>query len=232
MSRWLLLPVALGLALWLLVSLRRLVSEMRGSRLARAAILSEAQALLTEPRLRLEPSGFPRLAGRFEGHAVDLQVVPDTLTFRKLPALWLLATLTEPQPVAGETRIMIRPTGLEPFSTFADLPAEASLPPGFPETCVLRSTGPGHLPPSAVLAALGRLFDQPATKEVALAPAGLRLVRLAEEAPRAAYLLFRESGLGTSPIPAAMVGEMLASLVALSKELASESPVGEVGAHG
>lgn len=232
MSRWILLPVALGLAVWLVASLRRLVFETRRSRRARASVLSEAQALLSESRERLEPSGFPRVAGRFQGHAVDLQVVPDALTFRKLPALWLLATLTEPQPLTGETRVMIRPTGIEPFSTFSNLPVEASLPPGFPDTCVLRTEGPAHLPPSASLRALGSLFEHPATKEAVLAPTGLRLVRLVEEAPRAAYLLFRDSDLGATPIPAPMVRELLDSLIDLSKELAGSDPVGESRANG
>ena len=221
MVRWLLLLVACGLALSLIVTARRLWVEAARGRAARAAYLDTLPLLLEEPRLRVEPSGFPRLAGRFAGHAVDIQAVPDALTFRKLPALWLLVTLTEPQPLAGETRIMVRPSGLEPFSTFANLPAETSAPPGFPAHCVVRTTAPGDLPPARVMTELARLFADPALKEVVLAPAGLRLVRLAEEAPRGAYLLFREADLGRNPVTAAMVQQMLATLLDLARELRS-----------
>jgi hypothetical protein len=226
MHRWLLLPVAVALALWLVVTARRLWIEARRSGAARAGFFDALRELLIEPRLRVEPSGFPRLAGRFEGHAVDLQAVPDALTFRKLPALWLLATLTEPQPLAGETRIMLRPTGLEPFSTFATLPEETAPPPGLPANAVLRTTARAHLPPPAILAAVAPLFDDPAVKEVVLGPTGLRIVKLAEEASRGAYVLFRESDLGRTPAHPAMVRPLLEALVALAGNLAAPVPVG------
>ena len=222
MARWLLLLAALGLALSFIAAARRLWVEAARGRAARADYLRELPALLTDPRLRLEPSGFPRLAGRFAGHAIDVQAVPDALTFRKLPVLWLLVTLTEPQPLAGETRIMVRPSGLEPFSTFATLPAETASPPGFPAHCVVRTTAAGRLPPAHVMAALAPLFADPALKEVVLSPDGLRLVRLAEEAQRGPYLLFREAELGRSPVPAAMVRPMLATLLDLARELRSD----------
>lgn len=214
----LLVVFALGLAV--LVAAGRLWRAARQDRAARAGLLAEVEPLLAEPRRRVEPSGYPRLGGSFAGRAVDLRAVPDALAIRKLPALWLLATLTEPQPLAGETRIMQRPSGLEPFSTFADLPAEVTPPPGVPAGCVVRTTSPAHLPPAAILAAGGRLFDDPAVKELVLSPKGLRLVRLAGEASRPGYLLFRDADLGRTPVPAAMARRMLGALIALSGELA------------
>lgn len=220
MVRWLLLIVALALALSFIATARRLWRETACGRADRAAYLNLLLPLLAEPRMRLEPSGFPRLAGRYAGHAIDIQAVPDALAFRKLPALWLLVTLTEPQPLAGETRIMVRPSGLEPFSAFARLPAQAVAPPSFPVHCVVRTTAPDHLPPTRIMAVLAELFEDPALKEIVLSPAGLRLVRLAEEAPKATYLLFREADLGRASVPTATVVPMLETLVALARELA------------
>ena len=220
MARWLLLLVSIGLALSFIATARRLWGETARRRVDRAACLNPLLPLLADPRMRLEPSGLPRLAGRLAGHTVDVQVVSDALAFRKLPALWLLVTLTEPQPLAGETRIMMRPSGLEPFSIFDKLPAETAPPPGFPPHCVVRTTARDHLPPAHIMAALARLLEDPALKEIVLSPAGLRLVRLVEEAPKGAYLLFRESDLGRSPVSAAMVQPMLDTLHELAQELA------------
>jgi hypothetical protein len=220
MARWLLLPVAIALAFSFIATIRRMWREAAQGRADRAAYLSPLLPLLADPRMRLEPSGFPRLAGRYVGHTVDFQAVPDALIFRKLPALWLLVTLTEPQPLAGETRIMVRPSGLEPFSTFAQLPTETTPPLGFPPHCVVRTTAPAHLPPIHVIATLVPLLEDPALKEIVLSPTGLRLVRLAEEAPKAAYLLFRESDLGRTPVSAAAVLPMLETLIELARELA------------
>lgn len=224
MDRWPLLLLAAGVAAWGLVAAVRLARAARQSRAARAGCLDPLLPLLEAARLRLDPAGFPRLAGRFEGHAVEVRAVPDALGFRKLPALWLLVTLTEPQPLAGETRILLRPTGLEPFSTFAALPEEAPPPPGFPETAVLRTTARMHLPPAGVLAGLARLFADPALKEIVLGPAGLRLVRLGEEAPRGAYLLYREGELGRVPVVPDVVRPMLAALLLLARDLADACP--------
>ena len=220
MDRWLLLSLLclLGLALCLLA--RRLRIEGARRREARAAYLDPLRPLLGALRARLEPSGFPRLAGRYQGRAVEFQAVPDALTFRKLPALWLMATLTEPQPLRGETRLMLRPSGLESFSAFGALPWEADPPPGFPEHARLRATAPGDLPPPGFLLGLAPLFRNPALKEVVLSPRGLRLVLLAEEAPRGAYLLFREAELARRPAPAATARAMLEALLAMSKDLA------------
>jgi hypothetical protein len=220
MARWLLLLVAIGLALSFIATAHRLWRETVRGRADRAAFLSLLRPLLAEPRTRLEPSGFPRLAGRYAGHAVDVQAVPDALSLRKLPALWLLVSLTEPQPLLGETRIMVRPSGLEPFSTFAQLPAETAPPPGFPPQCVVRTTAPGHLPPARVMAVLALLLKDPALKEIVLSPAGLRLVRLAEEAPRGSYLLFREADLGRTALSAATIQPLLDALIELARELA------------
>ena len=231
MARWLLLLVAFGLALSFIVTARRLWCETARRRADRAAYLSRLRPLLAEPRTRLEPSGFPRLAGRYSGHAVDVQAVADTLAFRKLPALWLLVSLTEPQPLAGETRIMVRPCGLEPFSTFGQLPAETAPPPGFPLHCAVRTTAPGHLPPARIMASLAPLLEDPALKEIVLSPTGLRLVRLAEEAPKGAYLLFREADLGRSPVSAAVVQRMLDTLHNLAQELAGATACQVAASH-
>ena len=49
---------------------------------------------------RIEPTGFPRLTAHLGKDAFDLQALPDSLTFRKLPALWVMVTLPAPLPVA------------------------------------------------------------------------------------------------------------------------------------
>ncbi|TPE51716.1 hypothetical protein [Amaricoccus solimangrovi] len=215
-----LLLITLGLALALGLSARRLWRAARLRRAARAGYLGAVDALLRDRRARLDPSGFPRLAGRFEGRAVELRAIPDALTFRKLPALWLLATLTEPQPLRGETRLMLRPTGQEPFSTFGALPAEISPPPGFPEHLAMRSTAPEDLPPAGFLLGLAGLFEDPALKEIVLSPRGLRLVHLAEEASRGAYLLFRDAELGRAPARAPRARALLETLLTMSENLA------------
>lgn len=194
MERPLLLVALLALAAVLVAQGYRLRREGRARRARRAAVLDAVLPLLRSPRGRIEPDGFARLAGTYGGALVDLRVVADTLTTRKLPALWCLATLTEAQPLPATWHLMLRPRGTETFSAFDSLPRTLPVPPGLPHDAGLRTNG-GE-PPPAVLAAMEAAvasLGEARLKEVVLSPRGLRLTWLAEEAHRGRYLLFRDA---------------------------------------
>ena len=186
---------------------------------ARAGYFSAVAALFDAPASRIEPSGFARMAGRWQGLAFDLQAVPDTLTYRKLPTLWVMVTLTEPQPVAGEMHIMARPGQTDIFSRFGEMPVSIIPPPGFPEHCAIRCDNAANLPPISVVAAQAALFSNPAVKELVISPKGLRLVVLGEEAERGRYLIFRDAEMGRAPFPAARLLPHLETLAALRQDL-------------
>lgn len=215
MTRLILLLLALGLGFWALRTFRTLLVAAPARKANRAGYFSQSAALLIDKREQRQPTGFTRIAGRYQGLTFDLQAVPDTLTFRKLPALWVMVTLTDPQPLAGETHIMARASGLETFSTYAQMPLEVALPASFPPDCTLRCTDAEALPPPEVMAKLARIFADPKIKEAVLSPKGLRFVVLAEEADRTPYLIFRDAELGRTPLPAPRLQALLDSLVDL-----------------
>ena len=64
---------------------------------------------------------------------------PTSLTYRKLPVLWLLVTIPEPMPIAGTLDIMVRPTGGDLFSRFGTLPVAIETPQGFPPDTAIRT---------------------------------------------------------------------------------------------
>lgn len=186
----------------------------------RAAVLDAALPLLDGAARRVAPDGFGRVSGGSGGARADLRVVADTLSLRKLPALWVVATLPAPQPLPATWHLMLRPRGTEAFSAFDRLPNHLPLPPGLPADAGLRSDG-GPPPPAvreALALAVARLGEA-RLKEVVLSPHGLRLTWLAEEADRGRYLLFREAELG-APAPAADLAALLATLLALRDALA------------
>lgn len=199
-------------------SLRR-AAAIRGQ--TRAACLDDCKPLLEAPIHRLSPSGFPRLSGRYQGLTVDIQTVSDALSFRKLPALWLLVSVVEPQPIRATLDIMARPSGLEPFSHFNQLPQEISPPPGFPADCAIRTDDASAMPPLDTLEPHLQTLTDPRAKELLIAPKGLRLVWLAEEADRTRFLIFREAELAQTPVDANRVATLLDRLVALHHDLAA-----------
>ena len=204
--------VALALSLW------RTLRASAARTAARAGYLTLCHPLLSNLRHRLSPTGFPRLNGHYHGHLFDLQVIPDALSVRKLPCLWLMVTLPEPQPAPATVDIVQRATGLETFTHFPRLPHAHPLGPAFPETATLRSDT-AAAPPDFPLRIHAGFFADPRAKELLISPKGIRLVWLAEQADRGAYLIFRNAEMGANPLNPAHLQPLLERAVALSRSL-------------
>ncbi|MDP4032830.1 MAG: hypothetical protein Q8P60_08275 [Pseudorhodobacter sp.] len=220
-----------ALALGLAVALLGFIWQMRRAVLARAGLrgryFDACKPLFDAGGKVIALSGFPRISGRYGGRSFDLQALPDTLTFRKLPALWLRVTLPGALPLRATFDLMQRPTGGEPFSNFHHLPDQITPPPGFPPDCVIRSDDPTGLLPDALLRRNLGLFAAPQAKELVISPKGLRLVWLAEEADRTRYLLFRDAEMGRTPLPAATLRPLLEALLALQADILTEAEARE-----
>lgn len=187
----------------------------------RAALLSHCEGLFGNRLLRLSPLGFPRMAGDAAGLRWDVQLVPDALGLRKLPALWLMVSLPEPMPVAASLHLMLRPTGGEGFTRFRDLAMQVALPAGFPEDAALRTDDVARMPPAAVLVPVLALGHD-RLKEVIVSPKGLRVTLLADEADRKNYLILRQTDLGQTAIDAALMRDVMDRLLALREAVLQE----------
>lgn len=215
MTIWTILAgLALLLGCGLAFAQIRAATELRGR--ARLAYFDACAAMFDDVRTGRADHGFPRLNGRHAGQLFDLQVVPDTLTFRKLPSLWLMVTVPAPHPLSATTDFMMRPTGSEVFSRFGSLPVQLVTPPGFPADLVVRTDDPGEVPQGALLDAVRNAFFSPRVKEVLIGPRGMRIVWLAEEADRSRYLIFRDAELGMAPLPPEVLRPLLSHCLAIS----------------
>lgn len=214
-----LFPLAAALAalgLWLGF---RLIGESRARTRARAAYLDAVKALFDGGETRIEPTGFPRMTGRRGGLSFDIQAIPDTLTFRKLPALWVMVTLPEPLPLAATLDLMARPSGNEPFTRFTTLPQTLPTLPGLPKEVAIRTDDALRALPEALITRHADLFDDPRVKELVISPKGLRIVILAEEADRGRYLIFREAEMGRAPLSPQRIAPLLGRLGALRDDI-------------
>jgi hypothetical protein len=216
-----LLLIALGIALVVLAWRVRAASAQRKGR--RAGFLDDCEGLFRSSLKAVVKTGFPRISGEYRGHTFDVQVTPDMLAFRKLPTLWLLVTLPEAMPVRGTFDLMMRPTGVEPFSKHAGLPDEIAAPGGFPEGCVIRSDSWKDLPDEATLRQhLGMLAANEQFKELVVSAKGLRVVWLAEEADRGQYLLFRDAEMGQTRLDPAVLRRLMDGLLDIRDDLVDD----------
>jgi hypothetical protein len=204
------------LTLWLA---HQVLQAASARKLARAGYFADLTPLFDRVVTRVEPTGFPRMTGHLGPHAFDCQAVQDSLTFRKLPALWVMLTLPETQPVKAALHIMARPAGNEPFSHFAGLPHSLPCPDSLPEGTALRSDNAAGVPPLDLIAPHLAIFADPRVKELVISPKGLRLVVLADEADRGRFLIFREAELGQTPLRPDRLTPLIDTLLALRQTL-------------
>ena len=186
---------------------------------ARAEFFTVVAPLFDRVTTRIEPTGFPRMTGHMGAHAFDLQAIPDSLTFRKLPTLWLMLTLPEPLPVSATLDIMVRPTGQEPFSRFPQLRHPLPCPAFLPEGSGVRSDNAAFVTPETLVARHAAIFDDPKVKELVISSKGLRLVILADEAERGRYLIFRDAEVGLVALSPARLRPLINTLTALRSDL-------------
>ncbi|MDE2445475.1 MAG: hypothetical protein KGO94_04795 [Alphaproteobacteria bacterium] len=214
--------VFIGFALVLLASGIAQLRALRKRSAARARYFNAVTPMFEHVMLRLEPSGFPRLTAQRDGHAFDLRAVQDSLTYRKLPVLWVMISLPEALPVKATLDVMTRATGQESFSNYATLHHSLSCPDFLPEGTGVRSDDAANIIPLVLLERHANLFDDVRIKEVLISPKGIRIVILGEEAERGQYLLFRDAEVGRKPLAAARLQSMLDAILAIRHDVMSQ----------
>lgn len=169
--------------------------DARAATVARNSILNPALGVLDKPELSFDASGFPKIDGLLEGRAFRVALIPDTLTIRRLPQLWLAVTLKRSLPsVRGSVAILIRPSGSDYYSLTERMSEQLPLPDGFPQECLIKGEGAGApqtLDRIAPYAAV--LLSDPKIKELVVSNRGVRIVRQAAEGKRGEHLLLRQS---------------------------------------
>ncbi len=164
-------------------------------------------------------SGVWSLKGQYRNFDFQFKTVADTLATRKLPSLWLMVTLPEPQPVTATTNMMMRAAGVTSFSNFDFLPHTLRLPEGFPEHATLRSDAATI---STVVSAITRhldIFHHGRGKELLVSPKGLRIVVQLAEADRARYGVFREANFEGTSINAELAKQLMDTLINLRNDI-------------
>lgn len=171
-------------------------------RRARGALFRDVTALFTDVTVTQDDIDFPVLTGSRAGFRWRLEPVVDSLTYRKLPVLWLCVTCYADLDVTAPVSVLLRPAGNEFFSPNAKYACELPLPEGCPTHARAASTSP------CVEVALGparELLADPVTKEVVLSRRGMRVVSRVGEAESGPYRVGRRIDLGTPVLTAAHV---------------------------
>jgi hypothetical protein len=196
--------------------------DVRRRRLERRGAYDDVLSLFDQYRVTQEGLHYPALEGRYRGLPVKLDLVLDDMTWRKLPSLWLKATLLVPNATRGTLDFLVRPQGNEFYSPSADLPRHLRVPAEWPQHAILCSEA-GATPDLAQITPHMSVFDDVRTKELLVTPLGLRLVYQAAQAERAEYLVLRQAKFAAIGVDARLVSNLLDRLIALAADLDRDS---------
>ncbi|MQA03223.1 MAG: hypothetical protein GEV07_11025 [Streptosporangiales bacterium] len=177
----------------------------------RGRLFAAVQPLFTDVSVTQDDVSFPVLTGSRAGHRWRLEPIVDSLTFRKLPVLWLAVTCYAELEVRAPVSVLLRPTGNEFYSPNARYQHRLPLPDGCPEHARAAAAEPVG---DVELGAVTELLDADRTKEVVLSARGLRVVRQVTEAESGPYRVGRRVDLGAPVLPAAEIAELCDVLLA------------------
>jgi hypothetical protein len=185
----------------------------------RAELFEDVRGLLSEAEISRAAGEYPKLRGHYRGYEVAVDAVVDHLAVRKLPSLWLRATVLTELPTRGTCDVMARAHNVEFFSPTGDLQHVLKLPAGWPDHLTVKCDDPAAAPPEAVLTRHIGLFDEPRMKELLVTPRGVRVVRQAAQGSRAEYMVLRQALFGGVRIPREQLSTMLDAAIALAEDL-------------
>lgn len=192
----------------------------------RLALFDAALGLFDSYRVTHAGTRYPVLEGCYRGLAVRLEPVLDDMAWRKLPSLWLKATLLTPHRSRGTLDFLVRPQGTEFYSAQGDLPEHVAVPSSWPQHAVLATDNAATMPSLAVLTPhIADLFSDPKMKELVITPRGLRLVYQAAQARRAEYLVLRQARFATDQLDPALVVRLFNRLAMVANDLDGHPPV-------
>lgn len=192
----------------------------------RAGLLDAVLPMFPEGRLEHGADFYPSLTAPLgEGRSLRLDLVPDTLVFRRLPQLWLRLTIEERTPRRDfAIGALSRPTGAEFYSLVHGLP-EWMEPPAGDLPLLARGRNVAPEVHRRAIATLGSLFTDPELKEAVLTPTAVRIVRRASEGDRASHLLLRQADFAMKVAPAAIVEKALRDAHGLAAAFDARDPV-------
>src|SRR5438046_2062453 len=99
----------IGLLATFAVAMREHVKVMA----SRRNLLDRCAALLSNTVIKHGGDGFPMLEGFRGRRFIRVELVPDTMTIRRLPQLWLKLTRIEVRHGLSEFSVLVRPSGTE-----------------------------------------------------------------------------------------------------------------------
>ena len=207
------------LLVWLFAGLGLLAflqaRHVRKVKRERGGLFDKVEHLFSDVKVRQDGINYPTLTGGYRGYQIKLEPMVDSLTFRKLPVLWLISTHHRPLNVAAPLDILLRPTGTEFFSPNSDYQHDLPLDVDWPEHVRVASPSPAEGPAVSAFKPFLPFIADPDTKDVLVTGRGVRLVSRLAESEQALYRVTRRADLGRVGLTEERLAPVLDALVGI-----------------
>lgn len=191
----------------------------------RAQFFARCLDLFQSYRITQEGPSYPLLSGCYRGYEARLEPIIDSMAWRKVPILWLRATILKPNDHTGVLDLLVRPGGVEVYSPSSELDYHLALPEGWPEQALLCTDDPSVIPPLELLTPHMTHFADVYMKELVVSSRGVRLVRLIWQASRLHYAVFREIRFENTHLDPGLVKDLLDAAIDIADALSDPGSV-------
>ncbi|MDQ4127886.1 MAG: hypothetical protein M3151_08090 [Actinomycetota bacterium] len=217
------------LLVWLFAGLGLLTflqaRHVRKVKRERGGLFDEVEHLFFGAEVHQDGINYPKLTGEYRGYPIKLEPVVDSLTFRKLPVLWLVSTHHRPLNVAAPLDILLRPAGTEFFSPNSDYQHDLPLDADWPEHVRAASPSPAGERSVSAFKPFLPFIANPDTKDVLVTNRGVRLVSRLAESDQALYRVTRRMDLGRVELTEERLVPLLDALVGIGDVFAGPKNV-------
>lgn len=198
--------------------------DQRARHASRECLLDECACAFDRHAITHDGDHFPKLSGRIGGRNIDLRLICDTMTIRRLPQLWMQVTQLVRLEGVGGFAILVRPSGYEFYSMTASYHHVVETPAGFPSEIIIRAKDrKAALMFERLAPAIAPILADERVKEVAVAPEGIRIIRQASEGKRGDYLLLRQAVFEEAVVSTEMLDTVLRELDSIHAAFAEKN---------
>lgn len=185
---------------------------------ARSTVFYDCIGLLQQAQISQDKANLPVLQGNYAGYKITLNIVEDTIAWRKLPPLWLLVKVSANKTSLGSLDVIVRPANNEFYSPSWQWDGNLNIPPNWPQHAIIKYQ---QIPVDVALLEphVPALFVDEKMKELLIMPNMVRLTYMAKQADRGEYLIMRNAVYNDVPINSDVVESLIKKAITVRQTL-------------
>lgn len=193
-------------------------AERRLIKARRELVIEPVRDAFDTAAITTDGAGIPSIDGVYRRRRIKVDLIPDNMTIRRLPQLWV--SITALKPLAGKeagVSVLVRPSGADFYSLTSSMHTAFDPPPQFPWECLVRGQSEAsEATLSRIAPVASNILSDPQVKEIAITDRGARIVYQLAEGRRGQHLLLRQCDFDEARLERDLLDRLVGDLDALA----------------